>query len=203
MQALRCRSPIPKGKNVVGPTRRCSARSELRQAPAPPARPRRQPPAQLCSSSNALHRIAITQARLHPPARGYLERKQAEGKSRREAIRCLKRQLARTIFAWLWSIVLNKARTAQRSTRQRRRLEQLAQAEEPVDSPNDLAQESLRTRVAALPERQRQVVFLRYYVDMDYRAIAEALCVATGTVSATLSAAHAVLRVDEPTEVSL
>ncbi len=46
----------------------------------------------------ALHRIAITQARVHPPARTYLERKQAEGKSRREAVRCLKRQLARTVF---------------------------------------------------------------------------------------------------------
>ena len=45
----------------------------------------------------ALHRIAITQARTHPPARAYLERKQAEGKSRREALRCLKRHLARTI----------------------------------------------------------------------------------------------------------
>jgi transposase len=38
----------------------------------------------------ALHRIAITQARVHPPARAYLERKQSEGKSRREALRCLK-----------------------------------------------------------------------------------------------------------------
>lgn len=46
----------------------------------------------------ALHRIAVTQARMHPPARAYLERKQTEGKSRREAIRCLKRQLARIIF---------------------------------------------------------------------------------------------------------
>jgi transposase len=46
----------------------------------------------------ALYRIAITQARVHPAARAYLERKQAEGKSRREAIRCLKRQLARAIF---------------------------------------------------------------------------------------------------------
>ena len=33
----------------------------------------------------ALYRIAITQARYHPPARDYLERKRAEGKSRREA----------------------------------------------------------------------------------------------------------------------
>jgi len=46
----------------------------------------------------ALHRIAITQSRMHPPARAYLERKQAEGKSRREALRCLKRHLARTIY---------------------------------------------------------------------------------------------------------
>jgi transposase len=46
----------------------------------------------------ALHRIAVTQARVHPPARAYLERKQSEGKSRREAIRCLKRQLVRVVF---------------------------------------------------------------------------------------------------------
>ena len=49
----------------------------------------------------ALHRIAITQARIHPPARAYLTRKQAEGKSRREALRCLKRQLARTVHTTL------------------------------------------------------------------------------------------------------
>ena len=49
----------------------------------------------------ALHRIAITQGRVHAPARAYLERKQAEGKTRREAIRCLKRQLARTVYTTL------------------------------------------------------------------------------------------------------
>jgi transposase len=49
----------------------------------------------------ALHRIAITQGRVHTPARACLERKQAEGKSRREAIRCLKRQLARTLYTTL------------------------------------------------------------------------------------------------------
>ena len=46
----------------------------------------------------ALYRIAITQARYHPAARAYLERKRAEGKSRREAIRCLKRLLVRVVF---------------------------------------------------------------------------------------------------------
>jgi transposase len=48
----------------------------------------------------ALYRIAITQARYHP-ARDYLERKRAEGKSRREAIRCLKRLLVRLVFQTL------------------------------------------------------------------------------------------------------
>jgi transposase len=46
----------------------------------------------------ALHRIAVTQARVHEPARQYLERKQAQGKSRREALRCLKRHLARVVY---------------------------------------------------------------------------------------------------------
>jgi transposase len=46
----------------------------------------------------ALYRIAITQARIHPSARAYLERKRAEGKSRREAVRCLKRLLVRVVF---------------------------------------------------------------------------------------------------------
>ena len=46
----------------------------------------------------ALYRIAITQSRYYPAARAYLERKQAEGKSKREAIRCLKRLLVRTVF---------------------------------------------------------------------------------------------------------
>jgi transposase len=46
----------------------------------------------------ALHRIAVGQGRCHPPARAYLARKEAEGKSRKEALRCLKRYLARTIY---------------------------------------------------------------------------------------------------------
>lgn len=52
----------------------------------------------------ALHRIAVTQGRVYPPARAYLERKQAEGKSRREALRCLKRYLARSVYRTLRAI---------------------------------------------------------------------------------------------------
>ncbi|HSR94909.1 MAG TPA: IS110 family transposase [Solirubrobacterales bacterium] len=49
----------------------------------------------------ALHRIAVTQGRVHPPARAFLAKKQAEGKSRIEAIRCLKRHLARRVWRLL------------------------------------------------------------------------------------------------------
>ena len=45
--------------------------------------------------NHALHVIAITRARCDPATKAYLARKQAEGKSKREAIRCLKRHLAR------------------------------------------------------------------------------------------------------------
>jgi Transposase IS116/IS110/IS902 family/Transposase, Mutator family len=46
----------------------------------------------------ALYRIAITQARYNPGARAYLERKRSEGKSKREALRCLKWLLVRVVF---------------------------------------------------------------------------------------------------------
>lgn len=46
----------------------------------------------------ALHRIAITQLRIHEPAKAFVARKRAEGMSTREALRCLKRQLARVVF---------------------------------------------------------------------------------------------------------
>jgi transposase len=48
-----------------------------------------------------LHRIALVQARCHPPAQTYLARRQAEGKTKAEAIRALKRYIARAVFqAW-------------------------------------------------------------------------------------------------------
>jgi transposase len=51
----------------------------------------------------ALHRIAVTQGRVHAPAREFLARKRAEGKSTREALRCLKRHLARRV----WHLLIN------------------------------------------------------------------------------------------------
>jgi transposase len=46
----------------------------------------------------ALHRVAVTRARCHPETHDYIERKKAEGKTTREAIRCLKRHLARRVW---------------------------------------------------------------------------------------------------------
>jgi transposase len=47
--------------------------------------------------NSALHMIAITKARIDPQTKAYLERKRAEGKTKREALRCLKRHLARRV----------------------------------------------------------------------------------------------------------
>jgi transposase len=49
----------------------------------------------------ALHRLAISKGRLDPDTADYLARQQANGKSRREALRCLKRHLARRVWRLL------------------------------------------------------------------------------------------------------
>ena len=48
--------------------------------------------------NRALYIIAITQARADHPGRDYLHRKQHEGKSRREALRCLKRRISDAVY---------------------------------------------------------------------------------------------------------
>ncbi|WP_299274833.1 transposase, partial [uncultured Georgenia sp.] len=46
----------------------------------------------------ALHRIAITQVRLGGMGRAYYDKRLAAGDTRTEALRCLKRRLARVVF---------------------------------------------------------------------------------------------------------
>jgi transposase len=48
--------------------------------------------------NRALHMIALAQAIHHPEGRAYVARKRAEGKTWRQAIRALKRHLARVVF---------------------------------------------------------------------------------------------------------
>lgn len=93
------------------------------------------------------------------------------------------------IEGWVWRTVVNEAKRLAGQERTRR---------EGVDQPSSngtgAADAGTRALIAALPERQRLAIFLRYYADLDYRTIASALDVEVGTVSATLAAAHKTLR---------
>jgi RNA polymerase sigma-70 factor (ECF subfamily) len=96
------------------------------------------------------------------------------------------------VEAWVWRMVVNAALAGRRRRVARREAQQAAE----IPSANGHASDesSVRAWVAALPERQRLAVYLRYYADLDYRGVAEALGVEVGTVSATLSSAHQALR---------
>jgi RNA polymerase sigma-70 factor (ECF subfamily) len=91
---------------------------------------------------------------------------------------------------WLWRVVVNEALAVAR----RPRLQELLDGELADDGPAGPPPEGVVEAVAALPVRQRLVVFLRFYADLDYRAIGEVAGISVGTVSATLHAALAALR---------
>jgi RNA polymerase sigma factor (sigma-70 family) len=91
--------------------------------------------------------------------------------------------------AWVWRLVVN---ASLRSLRRREALTVPSDFDQsPVSNGSVLDVGDL---VALLPERQRLVVFLRYYADLDYRTIAEVIGIEVGTVSATLHAALLALR---------
>jgi RNA polymerase sigma-70 factor (ECF subfamily) len=92
-----------------------------------------------------------------------------------------------TLEAWVWRMVVNAAL-------KRRREPTLREAPEAPDVSSNGFGDPVRAVVAALPERQRLALFLRYYADLDYAAIAAILDIKEGTVGATLHAAHAALR---------
>ena len=96
--------------------------------------------------------------------------------------------------AWLWRIVVNEAR---KRRQQGSRLVLTAADDLPATSyavNGWHAAKRARGLIATLPERQRHVLFLRYYADLDYVSIAAVLGIKAGTVAATLNAAHAALR---------
>jgi len=93
-----------------------------------------------------------------------------------------------SLEAWICRCVLNAARDS------------LSRAGEPepgvVDTGNSepsAADADVRAAVRRLPERQRDALFLRFYLELDYAAIADALGIEIGTVSATLHAARKTL----------
>ena len=96
------------------------------------------------------------------------------------------------VEGWVWRCVVNAARMARRRRRDAR-LDKTALPDEAEVTA--AAAGDVRALVARLPERQRLVVFLRHYADLDYEAIGSVLEIASGTVGATLNAAHRTLRV--------
>jgi RNA polymerase sigma factor (sigma-70 family) len=94
------------------------------------------------------------------------------------------------IEAWLWRIVINEAQK-RRAREARMRVSAPAVLDPEAINLNGAGDRArIRALIAALPERQRLVLFLRHYADLDYATIARALEIAPGTVAATLSAAR-------------
>jgi RNA polymerase sigma-70 factor (ECF subfamily) len=95
--------------------------------------------------------------------------------------------------AWLWRAVTNAARNQRRAGGSTVAVSTLEdESAEELEAAGEEA--AVRRHLAALPERQRLVLFLRYYADLSYGEIGEALGLRTGTVGATLAAAHRTLR---------
>jgi RNA polymerase sigma-70 factor (ECF subfamily) len=97
-----------------------------------------------------------------------------------------------SLEAWLWRIVVNEARTVSARVRRDAGLLRNEGAASPWQVPD--ASAAVTHAILALPERQRLIVFLRYYADLDYAGIAEALDIRPGTVAATLHTAHEAIR---------
>lgn len=94
--------------------------------------------------------------------------------------------------AWVLRIVVNQARDSRR--RRSRKIE--------LHLPVEARADDLGLPLELLTDRQREVLFLHYYADLDYAAIAQALGIQPGTVGATLTAARQTLRAALTKEVT-
>lgn len=93
---------------------------------------------------------------------------------------------------WVWRTLVNVCGDARRRQGPRTTDDPPEQAA----TTNGHAHEwpELRAAVAALPDRQRLILFLYHYADLDQASIAAVAGVRRGTVAATLHQAHASLR---------
>jgi RNA polymerase sigma-70 factor (ECF subfamily) len=91
---------------------------------------------------------------------------------------------------WVWRAVVNAARKSLRPAE----VDLAAAGEGGSEHEAPALVHELAPLIAALPDRQRTALFLRYYADLDYGSIATALGIEVGTVSATLAAAHRAIR---------
>jgi RNA polymerase sigma-70 factor (ECF subfamily) len=98
-----------------------------------------------------------------------------------------------SLEGWVWKTVLNSARMQRRAAGTKARL-LLDEPETVSNGHSPDADLRVRAAIAALPERQRLIVFLRYFADLDYASIADILDISPGTVAATLSNAHSAIQ---------
>jgi RNA polymerase sigma factor (sigma-70 family) len=96
-----------------------------------------------------------------------------------------------SLEGWIWRTVVN---TSLNVRRDRGPAAVELDPDVPAHANGGVPDARVRALVAALPERQRLVLFLRYYADLDYAAIAQALSISPGTVGATLNQAHRALQ---------
>jgi RNA polymerase sigma factor (sigma-70 family) len=101
-----------------------------------------------------------------------------------------------SLHPWLWRTLVNVCRVEKRHS-----LASLEEVPEREPSREPAETFEIRAVITALPERQRLVLFLRHYADLDYENIAEVAGIERGTVAATLHAAHQKVR-EALTEVS-
>lgn len=97
-----------------------------------------------------------------------------------------------SLEAWVARCVINAAHDLNRAVSQTPAEPHDVAADSVIES--DAGATVVREAVQRLPARQRDALYLRYYLDLDYRAIADVLDVEVGTVSATLHAARNSLR---------
>jgi RNA polymerase sigma-70 factor (ECF subfamily) len=99
------------------------------------------------------------------------------------------------LSTWVWKCVVNAAKAA-RARSYRAMVDETKEASAPTETSGlgESWRSELRGLIASLPERQRHVLFLRYYADLDYQAIADVLDLRIGTVGAALNKAHSALR---------
>jgi RNA polymerase sigma-70 factor (ECF subfamily) len=98
------------------------------------------------------------------------------------------------VEAWLWRVVVNTALNRRRGKAAESAIGQRLRSHESTSDPQSADHTSLRSLVAALPERQRAALFLHYYADLDYKAIARILDIRSGTVGKLLHDARFVIR---------
>jgi RNA polymerase sigma-70 factor (ECF subfamily) len=95
-----------------------------------------------------------------------------------------------SLEAWIGRCVINAAYDANRAAA---RIGVEEEASDATIAATDEVRATIREAALRLSQQQRDALFLRYYLDFDYRTIAETLEIKVGTVSATLHAARAAL----------